>query len=84
MRLEEPSLALSIQGMQVKLSSHKPAVYVMLTTAAHGRFSDNCFLLVGERYIDFIPFMDNQEEALRTTTRVEHLHANQQMQSKHL
>eukprot|EP01065_Artemidia_motanka_P025528 TRINITY_DN30520_c0_g1_i1.p1 TRINITY_DN30520_c0_g1~~TRINITY_DN30520_c0_g1_i1.p1 ORF type:complete len:912 (+),score=270.91 TRINITY_DN30520_c0_g1_i1:48-2783(+) len=52
------------------------ALYVVLTTAAHGRFSDNAFLLKGTRTVAFMPFMDNQEDVLRKSLRVEHLADN--------
>eukprot|EP01062_Namystynia_karyoxenos_P017405 TRINITY_DN163_c0_g1_i1.p1 TRINITY_DN163_c0_g1~~TRINITY_DN163_c0_g1_i1.p1 ORF type:complete len:1043 (+),score=341.75 TRINITY_DN163_c0_g1_i1:110-3130(+) len=52
------------------------ALYVVLTTAAHGRFSDNAFALNGKRTVSFLPFRPGQEAALRQTLRVEHLAQN--------
>ena len=57
---------------------------VVLTTAAHGRFSDNSFLLesgaAGARQIDFLPWDGPIDKAkvvlLRSTLRVEHLAQN--------
>ena len=67
----------SVDGMVVTVSADSPAMWVVLTTAAHGRFEDNAFLLIGKRRINFIPFMPGQEDALRRTLRVEHLGGNQ-------
>ena len=50
------------------------ALYVTLTTAAHGRFSDNAFELIGgTKTIQFVPFGDLDAATLRKSLRVEDL-----------
>jgi len=54
------------------------ALYVLLTTAAQGRFSDNAFLVFPNApvAIKFIPFPGFELEELRRTIRIEHLAGN--------
>eukprot|EP01047_Picozoa_sp_COSAG01_P040745 COSAG01_NODE_3448_length_6086_cov_4.407049_8_plen_432_part_00 len=74
----------SADGNRVKISlrSNATALYVVLTTAAQGRFSDNAFLLRGGvvRDLDFLSWsgaMDSAKVALlQSTLRVEHLADN--------
>jgi hypothetical protein len=68
----------------ITLASNATALYVVLTTAAQGRFSDNSLLLeggaTGARQVDFLPWDGPMDEAkvalLRSTLRVEHLAEN--------
>ena len=68
----------------ITLTSDSPALYVVLTTAAQGRFSDSAILLEGgvtaAREVDFLPWdgpLDATKVALlRSTLRVEHLAEN--------
>ena len=73
MRLREANVTATVDGLRVTISTDWPALWVVLTCAAHGRFEDNAFLLRGSRSIDFIPFVKNQEEILSETLRVEHV-----------
>ena len=51
-----------------------PALYVVLTSLAQGRFSDNAFLLRGSTTIKFLPFGGPADiSTLSTSLRVEHL-----------
>merc|ERR1712083_837737 len=79
LQVQNVSVTMMVEGLNVKLASSKPAVYVVLTSAAQGRFSDNCFLLHGERTIEFVPFAPGQEKILRETVRIEHLYNYQQL-----
>ena len=50
------------------------ALFVGLTTAAHGRFSENFFVMAkGKIDISFIPFGRLDIDTLRATLRVEHV-----------
>jgi len=60
----------------IRVSSDVPALYVTLTTLAHGRFSEQAFLLNTETSIRFIPFVDGQLDALKASLRVEDLSGN--------
>ena len=68
----------------ITLTSNATALYVVLTTAASGRFSDNSLLLeggaAGVRQVHFLPWdgpIDEEKMALlRSTLRVEHLAQN--------
>merc|ERR1711862_153127 len=44
----------------IALTSDSPALWVVLTTLAHGRFSDNAFLLTRPAKVDFYPFINGQ------------------------
>jgi hypothetical protein len=73
LRLRAANVTAVVTGLTVTVSTDWPALWVVLTCAAHGRFEDNAFLLRGSRTIDFVPFVDEQEEVLRQTIRVEHV-----------
>ena len=50
------------------------ALYVTLTTRAHGRFSDNAFAMPpGERRLSFVPLGTPDPKGLAASLRVEHL-----------
>jgi len=52
------------------------ALFVTFTTLAHGRFSDNAFLLISQKspkVIQFIPFGDLDMDTLKASLRVEDL-----------
>jgi hypothetical protein len=80
--LEQP--AADGSRVPITLTSNATALYVVLTTAAQGRFSDNSLLLeggaTGARQVDFLPWDGPMDEAkvalLRSTLRVEHLAEN--------
>ena len=49
-----------------------------LTTAAHGRFSDNAFEVIGgSKAVQFIPFGELDRSSLMKTLRVEDLAQHQ-------
>ena len=79
MRLPPANVTATVSGLMVTVSTDWPALWVVLTCAAHGRFEDNAFLLrggnttSGSRTLEFIPFLPDQEEVLRQTLRVEHV-----------
>ena len=54
-------------------SSTNAALFVTLTTAANGRFSENVFVLHRPTTIQFIPFGPLQQALLISTVRVEHV-----------
>lgn len=64
--------------MWITVTSDQPAaLYVVLTTLAHGRFEDNAFLLLGgSRRLRFYPFLDDQFAILKSSVRVEDLSGN--------
>ena len=50
------------------------ALYVWLSTLAHGRFEDNGFMLLpGTATLDFIAFGSLDSQSLQASLRVEHL-----------
>ena len=59
-------------------ASNAPALFVVLTTAAPGRFSKNAFLLVPGlmEEIEFLPWGVLDEEVLKGSLRLEHLAEN--------
>ena len=58
----------------VTLSANATALYVTLTTRAHGRFSDNFFAMSkGTRTVTFLPFSTFVASTLEPSLRVEHL-----------
>lgn len=63
-------------AIRVRVTSDVPALYVTLTTLAHGRFSDQAFLLNKERVVEFYPFLDGQLDVLKSSLRVEDLSNN--------
>jgi len=64
-----------INGTNITLSTNATALYVILTTAAPGRFSDNAFYLLPTqpKQIEFVPFGSFDSNLLAATLRVEHL-----------
>jgi hypothetical protein len=84
MRLPPANVTATVSGLIVTVSTDWPALWVVLTCAAHGRFEDNAFLLRGggsstsgdsrtSRQLEFIPFLPDQEQVLQRTLRVEHV-----------
>jgi len=63
-------------SVDVALKADKTALYVILTTLAHGRFSDNAFALTGSTVVQFVPFGALDLGTLSKTLRVEHLQQN--------
>lgn len=61
--------------IDIALETDAVALYVVLTTLAHGRFSDNAILLVSKTTVQFIPFLPNQQGALVASLRVEDVSA---------
>ena len=60
--------------IDITLTTDNVAMYVVLTTRAHGRFSDNAFVLLpGQRVVQFISFDGPDLAKLTVTLRVEHL-----------
>ena len=61
-------------SVDIAVTSNALAAYVVLTTLAQGRFSDNAFMLPpGTRTIQYIPFGDVTDfDALVSSLRVEH------------
>lgn len=59
----------------VSLSANATALYVTLTTLAHGRFSDNFFAMGAgtHRTVKFVPFSTFNASMLAPSLRVEHL-----------
>jgi len=54
-------------------SSTNAALYVTLTTAANGRFSENVIAFYATTTVQFIPFGPLQQGILQSTVRVEHV-----------
>ena len=71
------NVTVAVQGLQVTVSADAPAMYVVLTTAAHGRFEDNAFLLLPSKpmQVDFVPFGALDMPALTKSLRVEDVSA---------
>lgn len=68
-------------SVPVTVTSSAPALYVTLTTAAQGRFSDNVFLMFDQlsTTVNFLPFElagPLDLKLLKSSTRVEDLYAN--------
>lgn len=59
----------------VTVTANATALFVTLTTRAHGRFSDNFFVMApGSRTVAFVPFPTfNGSQGLAESLRVEHL-----------
>ncbi|KAL3920780.1 MAG: hypothetical protein SGILL_003085 [Bacillariaceae sp.] len=62
----------------VSLESDRLALFVVLTTRAEGRFTDNCFTLrpLQKRIVEFRPFVEGQSvdlKVLKSSLRLEHL-----------
>ena len=74
-QLKPANVEAAVHGLVVALTTDAAALWVVLTTAAHGRFDDNCFLLLpgARKLVGFVPFADAQESVLASTLRVEHL-----------
>jgi hypothetical protein len=65
-------------SIDIALQADATALFVTLTTLAHGRFSDNAFALApGHTTIQFMPFGALDAPTLRKSLRVEHLQQNQ-------
>jgi hypothetical protein len=66
-------------SIDIHVSTKVPvALYVTLTTAAHGRFSENAFeVLAGSKTVQFIPFGPLDRTSLVTSLRVEDLAMHQ-------
>jgi hypothetical protein len=61
-------------SVPITVSASGAALFVGLTTAAHGRFSENFFIMAaGVRVLSFLPFGQLDMHALATTLRVEHV-----------
>ena len=62
-------------SVPVTVTTAGTALFVGLTTAAHGRFSDNFFILAagGQRVVHFLPFGELDVATLKATLRVEHV-----------
>ena len=73
-------LAKSTRGgtVPITLSTNATALYVVLTTRADGRFSDNAFLLEAgmATVVDFLPWGPLDLQLLKTSLRVEHMAEN--------
>ena len=62
----------------ISLTTDAVALYVILTTRAHGRFSDNAFaLLPGTTTVHFVPFGKLDLPTLTASLRLEHLEPHQ-------
>lgn len=60
--------------VDVTVKADHVALFVTLTTLAHGRFSDNAFLLLpGSRTLRFVPFGTADLALLTSSIRVEHV-----------
>ena len=73
--VRKPAIA-SSQGYDVEVKTDGPALYIMLTTTAQGRFSENCFFIPGEgtKVVKFLPFVEeDQYPELEKSLRVEHV-----------
>ena len=61
-------------SVPITVSADAVALFVGLTTAAHGRFSRNFFVMsAGSTVVDFVPFGALDDAALKATLRVEHV-----------
>jgi len=76
----EPAVAVEVgapardgRSVPITVTAGGTALFVGLTTAAHGRFSDNFFILPpGRRELSFLAFGPLDVAALKATLRVEH------------
>jgi hypothetical protein len=69
-----PCLHLHCISLHLPCCSSSTALYVTLTTRAHGRFSDNAFAMPpGERQLTFVPLGTPDPKGLAASLRVEHL-----------
>ena len=85
--LKLPAASISIEvaktanadgSASITLTSSHTALYVVLTTLAHGRFSDNAFAMgPGKKSVTFLPVGPLDLPTLTKSVRVEHM---QQMQ----
>ncbi|CAJ1426374.1 unnamed protein product, partial [Effrenium voratum] len=65
-------------SIDISLTADRTALYVTLTTLAHGRFSDNAFAMApGSGKVQFLPFGKLDVQLLRSSLRVEHLQMHQ-------
>lgn len=66
-------------SVDIEVEADQTAVYVMLSTLAQGRFSDNVFTMApGKKVVQFVPIGQDKAdvEVLQTSLRVEHLEFN--------
>jgi len=76
MKLPQPKISWSVsRDGVVSLKSDRVAVYVVLTTQAQGRFSENAFLMdTPTKDVSFLSFSKVLDvKTLRDTLRVEHV-----------
>ena len=60
--------------VSISVVADAAALFVGLTTAAHGRFSENFFVMpAGTVTVEFVPFGDLDLDLLASTLRVEHV-----------
>ena len=73
-RARRRAVVVRTPARRVALASSAVALFATLTTLAHGRFSDNAFLLlpVGKT-VQFVPFGELDLDTLKSTLRVEHV-----------
>ena len=61
-------------SVNITVNADGAALFVGLTTAAHGRFSRNFFVMKkGQTTVDFVPFGELDVATLKATLRVEHV-----------
>lgn len=70
------SLPNSDGSVSISLKADNTALFVVLTTLASGRFSDNAFALSGHAVVKFIPIGPLDLALLTESLRVEHLQHN--------
>ena len=64
-------------SVPITVSADGAALFVGLTTAAHGRFSRNFFILPkGQAILSFVPFGKLDTATLKATLRVEHVRSH--------
>ena len=64
-------------AVSITVDADGAALFVGLTTAAHGRFSRNFFIMAkGQTTVDFLPFGALDLATLKATLRVEHVRSH--------